>query len=199
MAAPRFLARIAGRTKQIITIAVSAGAADAEKVPSTNASGVLDPTILNAKNASAGAGDAGKIPQLDAAGRLHTSFMPVGIGADVKVAPASEALTAGDLVNLWNDGGTLKARKADATAEGKECIGFVLENVAQNSNATVYLEGTNNARAGLTIGARYYLGTTPGGLVTAALTGSGNVDQYVGFALSTTELSFEPDDPVTIA
>ena len=81
---------------------------------------------LEALVTSAGAGDAGKIPALDATGKLDNSLMPVGIGADSKILPASENLAAGDLVNVWNDSGTAKARKADATVAGKEANGFVL-------------------------------------------------------------------------
>ena len=84
---------------------------------------------LEALVTSAGAGDAGKIPALDATGKLDNSLMPVGIGADSKILPASENLAAGDLVNVWNDSGTAKARKADATIAGKEANGFVLSAV----------------------------------------------------------------------
>jgi len=199
MAAPRFLARITGRTKQVVTIATSAGAGDAEKVPSTNGDGVLDPTILNATNTSSGAGDADKIPQLDAAGLLSLTMMPVGIGPDTKSVVTSENLAAGNLVNVWNDGGTLKARKADATAEGKEANGFVLAGVTSPTAALVYFDGIITGLSSLTPGARYYLDTTAGGIVSTALTGSGNVDQFVGVAVSDTELSFEPDDGITIA
>lgn len=199
MAAPRFLANIAGRVKELVTIATSAGAGDAEKVPSTNASGFLDPTIINAKNTSAGAGDAGKIPQLDGSGRLDSSFMPVGIGADTKSIVSSENLAAGDVVNVWNDGGTPKVRKADATSEGKEVVGFVLAGVTAPAAATVYFEGTITGLAGLTAGTRYYMSTTPGATTATAPSGSGNVVQYVGTALSTTELTFEHAQPVTVA
>src|SRR5258708_22967676 len=91
---------------------------------------------------SAGAGDAGKIPAVDAAGRLDTSFMPVGIAADTQAITASEALAAGDLVNVWNSTGA-KVRKADATTSGKEAHGFVLAAVSSSATATVYFEGTN--------------------------------------------------------
>src|SRR5512143_1765954 len=74
---------------------------------------------------SAGAGDAGKIPALDAAGRLDNSMMPVGLGAETDVITTSEALSAGDFVNIWASTGT-KVRKADATTAGKEAHGFVL-------------------------------------------------------------------------
>lgn len=148
---------------------------------------------------SAGAGDAGKIPALDAAGKIDNSMMPVGIGADTKIVPSSENLAAGDFVNLWDDAGTLKARKADATTSGKEADGFVLAAVTAPANATVYFEGTNNQRAGLTPGARQYLNTTAGGVTSTPPSAAGNVVQYLGKAISATEITFEPDDGVIVA
>ena len=148
---------------------------------------------------SAGAGDAGKIPALDATGKLDNSLMPVGIGADSKILVASENLAAGDLVNVWNDSGTAKARKADATVAGKEANGFVLAAVTLGQNATVYFDGTDTQLSGLTPGAVYYLATTAGGVTTTPPSGSGNVVQRVGRALSATELTFEPGEPITLA
>lgn len=149
---------------------------------------------------SAGAGDADKLVALDSAGRIDQSMMPVGIGADTKTVVASEALSAGDFVNVYNDGGTLKCRKADATTVGKEACGFVLAAVNNAANATVYFESTNTQRSGLTPGGRYYLSTTAGGVVleASAPAATGNVQQMVGVALSATEISFEPGDVVVI-
>ena len=79
----------------------SAGAGDANMIPALNASGVLDLSITNGKAASAGASDAGKLVALDAAGRINTTMMPTGIGADTAIIVASEALSAGDLVNIY--------------------------------------------------------------------------------------------------
>ena len=79
------------------------------------------PTGKAAIQASAGAGDAGKIPALDSQGRMDQSMMPVGIAPETDTATASEALSAGDFVNLYNSSG-LKAHKADASTAGKEAI-----------------------------------------------------------------------------
>ena len=149
---------------------------------------------------SAGAGNDGDIPALDSTGRLSTTMMPVGVVADNKSIVSSEDLVAGNLVNVWNDAGTIKVRKADATTSGKEADGFVLAGYTAPAAALVYFEGTNTAMSGLTLGARYYLNTVAGGVVaTTPPSGSGNVVQYVGRAISTTELTFEPDDGVILA
>lgn len=156
--------------------------------------------ITAAITTSSGAADADKIPALDSTGKFDTSFMPVGIGADTKSIVSSENLSAGDIVNVYNDTGTPKVRKADATTAGKEASGFVLSAVTAPAAATVYFEGTNTQRSGLTPGGRYYLGTTAGGVVleSSAPAATNNVQQMVGIALSATELSFEMGEPVTI-
>jgi hypothetical protein len=97
------------------------------------------PTDANANAASAGAADAGKLVKLDAGGKIDPTQMPAGIGAETRVMVASEALAAGDLVNIHSSSGA-KVRKADATSAGKEAHGFVLGAVANGANATVYPE-----------------------------------------------------------
>jgi hypothetical protein len=146
---------------------------------------------------SAGAGDAGKIPALDASGRIDNSMMPTGIGADTAAITASEALAAGDLVNVWNSSGA-KVRKADATTAGKEAHGFVLAAVSSGATATVYFEGSNTQVTGLTPGVQY-LSTTPGTASSTAPSGSGNVVQRVGFATAATALNFDSGTPIVLA
>lgn len=146
---------------------------------------------------SAGAGDSGKIPGLDAAGRLDSSFMPVGIAADTASITASEALAAGDLVNIWNSTGA-KVRKADATTAGKEAHGFVLAAVSSSATATVYFEGTDTGVSGLTAGVQY-LSTTAGTSSSTPPSGSGNVVQRVGFATAATALNFQSLTPIVLA
>lgn len=195
MATPRFLANVLGRIKMVATIAASAGAADAEKVPSTNAQGVLDDTLLNAATTG-----ADKVLKTKADGTIDESVLPTGIGADVKIVPASEALAANDLVNIWADGGVAKARKADAASEGKEAHGFVKAGAALGADASVYFEGRIAGLTGLTPGARLYLSAaTPGATVLAAPAAAGNIVQWIGDAVDTTELDFEKSSPITVA
>lgn len=147
---------------------------------------------------SAGAGDTGKIPALDGTGRLDSSMMPVGIGADTATIEASETLAAGDMVNIHDSTGR-KVRKADAS-NGREIHGFVLSAVTSGQNGTVYFEGTITGLSGLTIGAKYFLSAaTAGEVVATAPSGSGELVQRAGTAISATELSFEPADPITLA
>jgi len=148
---------------------------------------------------STGVNEAGKIVALDSTGKLDNSVLPVGVGPDTKILPAAEALGAGDFVNIFNDAGTVKVRKADATTAGKEANGFVLSAVTAGADATVYFEGTNNQLSGLTGGAVYFLSTTAGGVTSTAPSSSGNVVQRIGRALSATEINVEFSTPIVLA
>lgn len=173
MAAQKFLALVTGKLKQIAAVVTSSGA-----------------------------GDDGKIVALDSTGKLDSSVLPVGIGADTKSITAFEALAAGDFVNVFDDSGTVKVRKADASSSGKEAHGFVLAAVSSGASATVYFEGTNTQLTGLTRGVKYFLShSTAGGVVVAASisTTAGHIIQEVGQSLSTSEISFEPQATVELA
>lgn len=147
-----------------------------------------NPTIAT----SAGAADAGKIPELGAQGKLDNSFLPDGL-ATPKIVVASEALTAGNLVNLHNNSGALAARKADASGGfNKAADGFILSSVASGANALIYFAGgVISGLSGLTPGNFYFLGATGGISLTPPAT-AGHLVQIAGKALSATELVFEP-------
>lgn len=158
-----FLARVAGKTKQIFGIATSAGAAD-----------------------------AGKMVATDTDGRLNMSLMPVGIGSNSTSCPASEAIGAGKFINFHSNAGALNVRLAD-NSNGRQADGYVKDAVASAGTATVYpLDSTNSALTGLTPGGRYWLGTA-GGVIAAALdpadtANTGKICQEIGSAKSATEL-----------
>jgi Tfp pilus assembly protein PilW len=168
MAASKFLALVSGRIREVLSTVTSTGAAD-----------------------------DGKIVALGSDGRLDNSIMPVGIGNETKSIQASENLSAGDLVNIWSSASEFRVRKADATTSGKEANGFVLSSVNSGSQASVYLEGTITGLSGLTPG-RYYLSATPGQVTLTPPASSGNVVQYVGNSLSSSEITFEPTDGVIL-
>ena len=158
--------------------------------------------ILSEKEAtviSVGAGDAGKLVAVDGSGRIDNSVLPVGIGADTKSIVCSENLAAGDLCNVYNNIGTATVRKADASGSsaGKIANGFVLAAYNSAETALVYFEGSITGLSGLTPGTPMYLSGSTAGLATAtAPTASGHSVQYIGTAISATEISFEPGQPV---
>lgn len=147
---------------------------------------------------SSGASDSGKLPALDANGRLNMSFMPSGIGADTSPLTATEALAAGDLVNIYDAAGLIRVRKADAS-NNKPAHGFVLAGVASGTIATVYFEGTNDQLSSLTAGTRFLSATTPGATAAAPPTTAGHLLQRVGVVISSTSINIEIGDPITLA
>ena len=197
----KIIKNLAGTLTEFFALTTSAGAGDANAIPALNTSGVLDPTLLNAKIISVGAGDAGKIPQLDSSGRVDVSVLPVGLGAETQQLVASEALAAGNFVNIWNNAGVASVRKADASAVGKEASGFVLAAVASAGTATVFsVSNTNTQLTGLTPGAAHYLSDSAAGMtMSAAPTVAGHVVQQLGRAGSATSLVFSPGPSITLA
>lgn len=148
---------------------------------------------------SSGAGDADKIPALDSTGKLDISFMPSGVGNTMTIT-TSEALAAGDFVNLHNSTG-VKARKADASSSAKQAMGFVISSVSSGASATVYPLGSiNTGVSGLTAGTEYWLSTTPGGVVVVASipTTAGQLVQFLGVAISSTAMETLSIPPVEL-
>lgn len=106
---------------------------------------------------------------------------------------AGEALSVGNLVNIYTDTGVAKMRKANATDATKPCHGFVLSSIPLNGSGTFYAGGQiNGGVGGLSPGAVYYLSTAAGGATTAPPSSAGNIVQEVGIALSATNLLVAP-------
>ena len=150
---------------------------------------------LEAVTAGGTGAQAGRAVALGGDGRLDPSVLPSGIGADTVVVAAAEALSARDLVTLSSDG----ARKASAAATGGDVDGFVTAGVLAGAQATVFLEGSISGFTGLTPGQTYFLSEAAGGISATPVTGSGKKHQVVGKAVSATRLTFERDEPVTLA
>lgn len=162
----------------------------------TQSGGVLQENLPT--TTSAGAGDAGKIPGLDSTGRLDMSMMPTGLGAHTQVITASEALSAGAFVNIYDNGGSFAVRNADA-ATGKRAHGFVISAVTSGGQATVYPDGLNTALTGLTAG-DYYLSDSAVGAVTKTVpTGSGKMVQRLGASMNATTLNCDLGQPIILA
>lgn len=148
---------------------------------------------------SSGAGNAGDVAVLDDNGRFDSSMMPAGFGAETFTATASEALAAGDYINVWNSTG-LKVRKADATNIAKKAHGYVLSAVSSSGTATVYYGNLNNQVTSKTVGANQFLSeTTPGATQETAPTASGSIVQLLGVAKSATEILTEIEQPIQLA
>jgi hypothetical protein len=152
--------------------------------------------LASALQASLGLSSANQIIATDDAGKLDPSFLPAGVEIQTISAVASEALAAGDFVNVYDDAGTTKVRLADASDVNKIALGFVLEAVAQDGVASVYTKGYNN----LVVGAentKYFLSdSTPGAASTSAPADvAGSFQQVLGFGMGDGIL-FELDDVI---
>jgi hypothetical protein len=158
------------------------------KYLSTGATGA--PTEIAANDTSAGAGDAGKLVALNASGLIDNSMLPAPTGDGTITADASENLSAGNFVNIFDDGGTIAVRLAD-NSNGRQADGFVLSPVTSGNPATVYgISQINTGLSGLTLGARYFLGTAGGVTATVPSAGAGVLVQTLGVAHTTGALRF---------
>lgn len=142
---------------------------------------------------SSGVADANRLISTGADGKLHPSLLPTGVGPDLLVAPTVEDLSAGDYVNIFDDAGTPSVRLADRS-NGRQADGFVKSAFTTGQSAEIYFEGANDALTGLTVGARYFLGTN-GNPVTPGPTGAG-LWQYLGRAISSTAINTDIDDAI---
>lgn len=145
-----------------------------------------------------GGGSENKVPALDASGRLDATMMPTGIGAETSMLEAYGALAAGDLVNVFDDSGTMKVRKADATNAVAPANAFVLSAYSPAATATVYWAGLITGLTGLTVGPAF-LSTTAGATTLTPPSSSGNVVQRVGWIINATTVFFRPQEVITLA
>lgn len=151
------------------------------------------PQEQEAVTSSTGAGDSGKIVALDSNGQIDPSML--GTTESITMT-ASESLSAGDFVNFWDDSGTIKMRKATNTGIATQADGYVKSGVTSGASGTVYRDcGLLTGLSGLTVGARYFLGTS-GAITTTLPTGSGSIVQYLGKAQTTSALFVDIEDPI---
>jgi len=108
--------------------------------------------------------------------------------------PFTDTCSYGSAINLYNNGGVLSARKANATNNTKPChaVSNVLGGVPSGSHGEVILGGLTAGISGLTMGSRYFLSTTDGIVTNAEPVAAGNIGQVVGFAFSSSLFYFWP-------
>jgi hypothetical protein len=103
---------------------------------------------------------------------------------------ATVDLTIGEIVHFNSAGELVKAQ-----ATGTHLLkgqGIVLENTVTDGYAPIAYRGIIKAFVGLTVGNYYFLSLTAGAISNAAPT-AGNTLQYLGYAVSSTELYFCPE------
>ncbi len=152
---------------------------------------------VEATQTSAGAGDAGEIVALNSSGKVDITMMPSGVGTPTISATAGEDLSAGNFVYI-NTADANKIYKADADAAAKFAIGYVVSAVSTGAAITVYFEGINDQLSGLTVGTHLYLSATAGAATATKPSTTGQIVQYLGTAISTTSMAFNPQLPIEL-
>jgi hypothetical protein len=151
---------------------------------------------------SAGSGDSGKVAVLDSNGKFDMSFMPAGLGTDTQSIVASEALAAGDFVNIYNASGTKKVRKANATSGVAHPAHGCVKSAYSSADTALVYTGTvpNDQLTGLTYGSPYYLGKTAGAATSdiSAFT-TGDLVQFLGYATDATTIEQDLGTSAVIA
>lgn len=105
--------------------------------------------------------------------------------------PATEAIITGAAIHLVNVAGSLKVENANATNNTKPCDGFANSaSTLAGDDIEVILHSGVASINGLTVGAKYYLSTTNGLVSNAPAVAAGNLEQYLGIAITTTRLFF---------
>lgn len=145
-----------------------------------------------------GGGSANKIAALDATGRFDPTMMPTGIGAETASIECTENVAAGDLVNIYENNGAIRVRRADSSSAATYANGFVQGAFTSGQNATVFFSGIISGLSGLTPG-KAFLGNTAGSSTHLAPTAAGNIVQKVGVALTADTLYFAPQEPILLA
>jgi len=143
---------------------------------------------------------AGKVANLDGTGKFDVTLLPTGVGPESETAIATENLSAGHFVNIYDNAGTKSVRRADGSTSGRPVNGFVLSAFSSSALATIYTDGANTQLSGLTAGVDYFLSdTVPGGVTSTPVSGAGKISQRVGKASTTTSIVYEYDNPLTLA
>ena len=138
---------------------------------------------------------AGAIAQIyKAIQALIQNQTPYATGGNSIAVIASANIAMGEPVNLYNNAGVLNARPASSAPTVAPCHGICtsLAGIASGS-AGIITRGplVVTGLSGLTLGANYWL-SSGGAMATAADTASGHIEQYLGVAISTTQLFYSP-------
>jgi len=169
MSAPKYLQRNTTSGQVQEVIATETGPAS-EVVVSTTSGGTIDPSLLPA--------------------------------SDAATAVAGQNLTAGQFVYIALSGSPAVPSLFPAvwSSGGDEAIGFILASYTSGQTATYYTAGQNTSLSGLTVGSRYYGNSATAGGVTATVpTGAGTIDQFLGYASSTSSISTDIADGIILA
>lgn len=107
--------------------------------------------------------------------------------------PATVAISRGQVVNLFNNSGTLGARLAVATGAATMAHG-VANSAATGAGQIIeinWLRGWIDSIGGMTPGTLYWLSTTAGAVQNTAPSVAGQIQQPIGLALTATQMALD--------
>lgn len=122
--------------------------------------------------------------------------LPTGAG---ETYTAGENISAGDLVYVSASGVVMKA---DANTPAKAAVGFAPSAITSAASGTIIFHDGKITTTGLTLGEWYYLSNTATGafaLHSSLTFATGDIQQKVGIAESTTVLRFFAGETILIA
>lgn len=113
---------------------------------------------------------------------------------------ATEPISAGDFVNVYDLGGSARIRKAIATSPALRAHGYVKNAVSTGASGLVFYDKINSSISGLTSGTGYFLSDiVPGGVSLSVPTVSGRISQSLGYATTPTRIKVNIEEPLIIA
>ena len=150
-------------------------------------------------DSSSGASDAGKGVALDSTGKVAANMMPSGIGTTTQAAVASGALAEYSIINNYMNSEVLTMRLADAGTNKYVARGFVPAAVESAATGNFQTEGTITVTGPLDLTKDIYLSETPGGWTQTPVSGTGKINQKIGWPVSTTAWFFQPEEETELA
>ncbi len=126
----------------------------------------------------------------DGSGTKGFHTLPTASAAEIRTMTAGETTGASKLVYISASDTVMLA---DANAEAKAAIGFVISSITNAATGSVYLgPGIITGLTGGTAGAKGFLDTTPGAITATPPSGASDIVQPVGYWLTTTVFFFNP-------
>jgi hypothetical protein len=127
---------------------------------------------------------------------LHPSYWEEDSGRISKVEEltAGATLVAGNVCYLSAIDGKMEIGDASSSSSSVGLLGICRQSSINEDDEGTFLISGVYTTSGLTTGATYYLSKTPGGFTSVAPSVAGDIVRIIGYALSSTELLFTPDN-----
>lgn len=153
----------------------------AEKFLKLNSSGI--PEITSGAQTSAGASSAGRVICANESGDIDESWLPSGIGADLRQVTWAEDVSYGSLINVYLDSATWKGRKADGGTNKYRADGFATATGTSGNTGYVQFGGIITGQTGIVAGNLFLSQATAGTWVQTVPSSTG-ISQVIGLGIS---------------